>query len=36
VGARWLARQGATRAAQSAVAGFAILLVAVIGVGMLT
>jgi ABC-type uncharacterized transport system permease subunit len=36
VGARWLARQGATRAAQSAVAGFAILLAAVVGVGMLT
>jgi ABC-type uncharacterized transport system permease subunit len=34
VAARWLARQGATRAAQSAVAGFAILLVAVVGVGM--
>lgn len=36
VGARWLARQGATRAAQSAVAGFAILLVALLGAGMLT
>jgi ABC-type transport system involved in cytochrome c biogenesis permease subunit len=36
VGARWLARQGATRAAQSAVAGFAILVAAVVGVGMLT
>ena len=35
VGARWLARQGATRAAQSAVAGFAILVLAVIGVGVL-
>jgi ABC-type uncharacterized transport system permease subunit len=35
VGARWLARQGATRAAQSAVAGFAILVIAVLGVGAL-
>jgi ABC-type transport system involved in cytochrome c biogenesis permease subunit len=35
VGARWLARQGATRSAQSAVAGFAVLLAAVVGVGML-
>ena len=36
VGSRWLARQGATRAAQSAVAGFAILLVAVLGAGVLS
>jgi ABC-type transport system involved in cytochrome c biogenesis permease subunit len=36
VGSRWLARQGATRAAQSAVAGFAILVVAVLGAGVLS
>jgi ABC-type uncharacterized transport system permease subunit len=35
VGARFLARQGAMRSAQSAVAGFAVLLIAVVGVGML-
>jgi ABC-type transport system involved in cytochrome c biogenesis permease subunit len=35
VGARWLARQGATGSAQSAVAGFAILVVAVLGAGVL-
>jgi ABC-type transport system involved in cytochrome c biogenesis permease subunit len=35
VASRWLARQGATRAAQSAVAGFAILAAAVVGVGVL-
>jgi ABC-type uncharacterized transport system permease subunit len=36
VGSRWLARQGATRAAQSAVAGFAILAVALAGAGLLS
>jgi ABC-type transport system involved in cytochrome c biogenesis permease subunit len=36
VGARWLARQGAARSAQSAVAGFAILVGAVVGAGMLS
>lgn len=35
VAARWWARQGATRSAQSAIAGFAVLLAAVLGVGML-
>jgi ABC-type transport system involved in cytochrome c biogenesis permease subunit len=35
VASRWLAHQGATRAAQSAVAGFAILAAAVVGVGVL-
>jgi ABC-type uncharacterized transport system permease subunit len=34
VGARFLARQGATQSARSAVAGFAFLLVAVLGVGI--
>lgn len=36
VGARWVASQGATRAAQSAVAGFAVLVAAVLGVGALS
>ncbi len=36
VGSRWLARQGAIRSAQSAVAGFAILVCAVLGAGMLS
>jgi ABC-type transport system involved in cytochrome c biogenesis permease subunit len=36
VGSRWLARQGAIRSAQSAVAGFAILVFAVVGAGMLS
>lgn len=36
VGARWVAHQGATRAAQSAVAGFAVLVAAVLGVGLLS
>jgi ABC-type transport system involved in cytochrome c biogenesis permease subunit len=35
VASRWLARQGAMRSAQTAVAGFAVLLAAVVGVGMM-